>query len=200
MILPPDYTPAPETLYRAAGERERVGLKAAVVAKYRGHVIKLARQVCPFPNRWPDAEQAGAEGLLVALDRFEPSTGAFFWSYAADWVRKHVQKFLNAGVYWRSTDGSRLDTERAAKWATHAFTQSLATEPPRSSLAPDEKVSKAECNARLEKFLESLSREDAHLLLCEKRDRGEVKNNSRSRRYEQLVKAARIAVIGKEEI
>ncbi len=52
---------------------------------------------------WSDAEyeelvSSGMEGLLVAKERFDPSKGYKFVTYATWWVRSYVQKAVNSHI------------------------------------------------------------------------------------------------------
>jgi len=58
-------------------------LVRAVVLKYRGRGV---------PTR--DLLQEGACGLIQAAERFDPSRGAQFSTYAVPWIRKHVSRCL----------------------------------------------------------------------------------------------------------
>lgn len=45
-------------------------------------------------SQWPDADQEGYLGLMKAAEKFDPSFGTKFSTYAAWWIYQYVQKHL----------------------------------------------------------------------------------------------------------
>lgn len=99
------YEVKPEDLYgKTADESEKARLRIAVVEAYGGHVAKIVSGLVTDRKHHQDAQQAGIEGLLIALERYEPpsvNTGGAFWAFANFRVRYAIQSYLDVGVYWR---------------------------------------------------------------------------------------------------
>jgi RNA polymerase sigma factor (sigma-70 family) len=51
--------------------------------------------------------QAGVVAVLRALERYDPSLGTPFWTYAAWWVRQAMQQFADERTSRRRRSGSR---------------------------------------------------------------------------------------------
>lgn len=83
------------TLSGAEAERLRDDAKAArdmLITHNLALVIALATR---FPYRrlpFPDLIQQGNEGLIVAVDKFDPSKGFRFSTYATWWINHHLQR------------------------------------------------------------------------------------------------------------
>ncbi len=99
----------PERNYnRNAPLAERRRVQAEVVSAYRALVSKHVRMMVPERFR-EEAEQVGAIGLLVALERYDVTKatayggdrGRAFWNYAKRFVRDEVRDWRDRGVFWR---------------------------------------------------------------------------------------------------
>ena len=76
-----------ETLLRLYAEERSQALRAELVERYENFASALAAR---FPSRRDDADdirQVAMIGLVKALDRFDPSTGVAFTTYA--WATIH---------------------------------------------------------------------------------------------------------------
>lgn len=201
-----DLAPNPESLYARATDRiERKRLAEAVLAAYRPRVKGLVTGRCP-PAFRRDAEQAGAIGLLVALEKYDPTRGVPFWVIASQWVKDEIQKAIATGLLWRPRARNRTrEAAMAARGedpvaARRMDRQHVNVDSARDLEADDveDQVAEAEATGLLREFAATLSAEDAHLLLCEKRVREEQGNNNRARRYQLLVERAKAFVKGDE--
>ena len=79
----------------ALGRRALAGDRAARDALVMSHircVVRFARR-CP-PHLREDAEQEGLAGLVRAADKFDPSRGFRFSTYAPWWIRAYIQRFV----------------------------------------------------------------------------------------------------------
>jgi RNA polymerase sigma factor (sigma-70 family) len=77
---------------RALARAAKAGDKAArdrLVLANQGLVGKLARQL-EGRTPWPDLMQAGAIGLMHAVERFNPDLGYRFTTYASGWVYREL--------------------------------------------------------------------------------------------------------------
>ncbi|MHC5732641.1 MAG: sigma-70 family RNA polymerase sigma factor, partial [Nostoc sp.] len=68
-------------------------------------------QVCREP--YEDLFQIGYIGLIKACDRFDPSTGHAFSSFAMPYIQGEIQHFLRD--QWQSIKIPRTDIETKAK-------------------------------------------------------------------------------------
>ena len=59
-------------------------------------VVKLARQHREVGGDLLDLVQEGNEGLTIALDRYDPTVGVPFASYARYWIRARMLRYLSA--------------------------------------------------------------------------------------------------------
>ena len=76
----------------AAGDREA---RAELIGRNLGLVCKIAGQY----QRWADEEdlcQAGALGLVAAVDRWDPDRGVKFSTYAVHWIRMEIRDFIES--------------------------------------------------------------------------------------------------------
>ena len=58
-------------------------------------VINIARQYQRPDVEMLDLIQEGNIGLIYAVDKFDPTRGTKFSTYAFFWINKHIQRFLN---------------------------------------------------------------------------------------------------------
>lgn len=63
--------------------KHNLALVVSVAKKYMGHAVRLE-----------DIIQEGNVGLLKAVERFEPSRGTRFSTYAIWWIRAYVRRFV----------------------------------------------------------------------------------------------------------
>lgn len=85
----------------------------------------------PWPDFHDEAEEEGAIGLLIALEKFETASGAPFCPFARTWVRKEIQRWKNVGVYWRGAEHS-VSFGKALQ-SVDAFLATLSPEDAKSS-------------------------------------------------------------------
>ena len=96
--------------------------RQAVVEKYSPHVANFCRQYCPGHQQ--EGFQAGIVGLLVALEKFDPSRG-YFWPFAKLVVRSEIQKWMEFGVNWQRRErrgGTRCFRKSGARPELHRTT------------------------------------------------------------------------------
>lgn len=192
-------------------------IQAQVVEAYRAHVASYVRKHVAQAHS-KEAEQVGVIGVLVALEKYDAGIvcavggdrGAAFWNFARMYVRDEIRRWLDVGVFWcKSSNRGASDARReSAKMRTAQRTVESMDEPvgERETTLHDrivdgettveDLVATAESRARLDQFLFTLTEADRHLLLCDKRDRGNA-NSVRSRHHLFLVGRATAFVRGK---
>jgi RNA polymerase primary sigma factor len=58
-------------------------------------VVRVAKLYMPPCDEIMDLIQEGNIGLITAVDKFDPTRGTKFSTYAFFWINKHIQRFLN---------------------------------------------------------------------------------------------------------
>ena len=100
------------TEYRTADDISKSRIAKKVVLHYADKVRQLANRMCNGAEK--DAMQAGAIGLLAALNKFDPSRKVPFWFFAKQYVSHEINKFLNHGyvcVRWEHSPERRRAEE-----------------------------------------------------------------------------------------
>lgn len=90
----PKLTPEEETLYtnRAAnGDEEAIN---ELVRRNLRFVISAAKQFCNSPNLLEELVNEGNIGLIKAANKFKPSIGVKFLTYAVYWIKKTICDYL----------------------------------------------------------------------------------------------------------
>lgn len=78
--------------YKATGD---IGARNRLVESGLRFVIKVAQAYARDLEHHKQLISAGNEGLLVAVDRFDPTRGTRFLSYATWWVTLHIREELH---------------------------------------------------------------------------------------------------------
>ncbi len=82
---------------RALAERARAGDEAAagrLVRSHLGFVVHIARRYRRFGLPLNDLVQEGTIGLIHAVRRFDPGRNTRLCTYAAWWIRAHIQAYV----------------------------------------------------------------------------------------------------------
>ncbi len=82
---------------RALAERARAGDEAAagqLVNRHLGFVVHIARRYRRFGLPLNDLVQEGTIGLIHAVKRFDPGRNIRLCTYAAWWIRAHIQAYV----------------------------------------------------------------------------------------------------------
>ncbi len=67
-------------------------LREKIILSNKPLAVKIARRYRGFVADMRDLVQEGYIGLMVALEKFDPVRGYAFSTYAAPWIRSHVQR------------------------------------------------------------------------------------------------------------
>ncbi|MCW5771858.1 MAG: sigma-70 family RNA polymerase sigma factor, partial [Rhodospirillaceae bacterium] len=82
---------------RALAERARAGDEGAagrLVQSHLGFVVAIARRYRRFGLPLADLVQEGTIGLIHAVRRFDPARNIRLSTYAAWWIRAHIQAYV----------------------------------------------------------------------------------------------------------
>lgn len=67
-------------------------MDSSEILKHQGWVVKIASKYCWGQVEFLELVQAGNEGLMEALIRFDSSRGVKFLTYATPWVKKRIRE------------------------------------------------------------------------------------------------------------
>lgn len=82
-------------LFRRYQEKGDLAARDRIVEGCLRFVVKLAAKYTDNMDRLKDLISAGNEGLLAAIDRFDPTRNTRFLSYATHWVLLHIRNELH---------------------------------------------------------------------------------------------------------
>lgn len=106
------YRPLGREEERALASRSRAGDQAARYALVRHNlalVVAVARRRRRGAMRLDDLVQEGSLGLLRAVEKFDPSVGTRFSTYATWWIRAYVGRHIEqASAAVRPVSGARI--------------------------------------------------------------------------------------------
>jgi len=80
-------------LFRKISQGDREAKEVVVNGNYR-LVVKLANRYCSRGMEYLDLIQAGNEGLLKAVDKFDYRKGYKFSTYATWWIRQSITRYI----------------------------------------------------------------------------------------------------------
>ncbi|BDG08542.1 sigma-70 family RNA polymerase sigma factor [Anaeromyxobacter paludicola] len=147
---------------RALAERARAGEVAARDELVRRHlplVIAFARKQSRGELRLDELVQEGNLGLLRAVEKFDPSAGTRFSTYALWWIRAYVWKHLRqarSSVRPRSGTAARSDLSLDATVGEEEGDVTYLERVPDEAPSPDARYATAEGDARVRLALEKV--------------------------------------------
>lgn len=194
----------PEDAFKQTTDRtERRRLRACVVADYRSRVTSIVRSVLPREH-WDEGLQVGLLGLLVALEKFDPSAGRDFWYCASTAVRDEIRAWRDRALNWRKdTNRGRSPTrvaarERAQQVSQHSSADARSANGEGLSIkeayfdsqapTPEDSYATEEARQRCATFVSTLNDEDRAALFSPKNPR-----------HRSLVQNARAFVLGSDD-
>jgi RNA polymerase sigma-B factor len=136
----PDRTPLvteagrSRALRRYARERRADDLERLVVA-YRPLAVALARRCTGGMRRDGDLEQAACEGLVKALQRFDPDRGTAFTSFAVPTILGQVRRHVRDTAWPAHVPRPVQEHVAAVRAAADALTARRARAPSAAELA-----------------------------------------------------------------
>jgi len=84
-----------QELFKRYQEKHDIAARDRIIESCLRFVVKLATKYTDDMDRLKDLISAGNEGLLAAIDRFDPERNTRFLSYATHWVLLYIRNELN---------------------------------------------------------------------------------------------------------
>jgi RNA polymerase sigma-B factor len=130
-------------LRRYASDRRPADLEALVVS-YRPLACSLAKRYSSGPHGDPDLEQAACEGLVKALQRFDPDRGTPFTSFAVPTILGEVRRYLRDTVWPAHVPRKIQERVRRVRRAGEEFSAGFGRAPTVPELAATLRLSEEE--------------------------------------------------------
>jgi RNA polymerase sigma-B factor len=137
------------------GHPERAALRAELVTGYLPVVQHIARRFSGRGEPVDDLEQAGTIGLLNAVDRFEPSRGIDFLSYAVPTITGEIRRHFRDRTWSMRVPRRLKDLQSAINGAVGPLSQQLGRAPRPTEIA-------AHLGLPTEEVVEGLSAQQAY--------------------------------------
>ncbi len=120
-------------LLQRAAHGDRAAHNTVIVHNLRLIVYVVTHKALP-PMAWDDAIQTGVLGLMRAIDKFDPSRGVRFSTYAVPWIRQAIQRaYEQTGTLIRvpgyQHPATRQNPPSAAVSALHHAAQEALMDP-----------------------------------------------------------------------
>lgn len=119
-----------------------IALRNRIVQLNQGLVHKIAHRVshqCPEP--FEDLVQLGHLGLMRAIERFDPSQGCAFSSFAVPYIRGEMLHFLRDRSATLKIPRRIKDLQKSAKKTRETLTQHLCRRPTAQEMAAHLQIS-----------------------------------------------------------
>lgn len=88
-------TPEQEQILTQAARQGDAEAREQLIHAHLPLVVRVAKIYMPPCDEIMDLIQEGNIGLIYAVDKFDPTRGTKFSTYAFFWINKHIQRFLN---------------------------------------------------------------------------------------------------------
>ena len=94
---------SPKTQIDTVLEYQRTGNKALLAKLVESNVrlvMKIAKSYIRHGCEMEDLVSEGTIGIIDAADRYQPTHGANFTTYAQQWIRARVQEYVQKTRFW----------------------------------------------------------------------------------------------------
>ena len=88
-------TPEQELTLATRARQDDTEARNQLIHAHLSLVVRVAKVYMPPCDEIMDLIQEGNIGLIYAVDKFDPTRGTKFSTYAFYWINKHIQRFLN---------------------------------------------------------------------------------------------------------
>ena len=134
---------------------ERAGLRSQLVTGYLPVVRHIARRFSGRGEPADDLEQAGTVGLLGAVDRFDPTRGIDFLSFAVPTITGEIRRHFRDRTWSMRVPRRLKDLQAAISGAVGPLSQELGRAPRPSEIA-------ARLGMPIEEVVEGLDAQQAY--------------------------------------
>ncbi|UFP96493.1 sigma-70 family RNA polymerase sigma factor [Gloeobacter morelensis] len=132
----PKFAGPTRLLLRTYGESPSTALRNELVCRNLGLVRKIAHQLARGGSEpFEDLVQVGAIGLLRAVERFDPSLGHAFSSFATPCIRGAIQHYLRDHGHGVRLPRRLLELDSRARRAAHTLSQRHGCTPSERQIA-----------------------------------------------------------------
>ncbi len=118
-----------------ADHPDRKALRDEIVTGYLPVVQHIARRFNGRGQPLDDLEQAGAIGLIGAVDRYDPSRGSEFLAFAIPTITGEIRRYFRDHTWMMSVPRRLRDIQSAISSATEVLSSELGRAPRPSELA-----------------------------------------------------------------
>lgn len=91
----PQLSPQQELTLATRARQGDAEAREQLIHAHLSLVVRVAKIYMPPCDEIMDLIQEGNIGLIYAVDKFDPTRGTKFSTYAFYWINKHIQRFLN---------------------------------------------------------------------------------------------------------
>jgi RNA polymerase sigma factor (sigma-70 family) len=91
----PQLSPQEELTLTTRARQGDMEARNQLIHAHLSLVVRVAKVYMPPCDEIMDLIQEGNIGLIYAVDKFDPTRGTKFSTYAFFWINKHIQRFLN---------------------------------------------------------------------------------------------------------
>lgn len=91
----PQLSPQEELTLATRARQDDTEARNQLIHAHLPLVVRVAKIYMPPCDEIMDLIQEGNIGLIYAVDKFDPTRGTKFSTYAFFWINKHIQRFLN---------------------------------------------------------------------------------------------------------
>ena len=112
--------------FRATGDR---GVRNAIVERHLGLAVHIAQRYTAGRSNDDDLRQVAMLGLVKAVDRFDPSHGAAFSSFAGSTIEGELKRYFRDRTWTVRVPRSAQELHLAVRGAIDELTQRLGQTP-----------------------------------------------------------------------
>lgn len=124
-----------EELLRIYAETRNPKLREQLIVRHLNLVTRLARRYSTRDDDLDDLIQVGYIGLMNAIDRFDPSKGVLFTTYAVPTVEGEMLRYLRDKASIVRIPRQLQELRSTARRIDERLTQELGRQPSRAELA-----------------------------------------------------------------
>jgi RNA polymerase primary sigma factor len=141
----------------ARSKRERDAARKRMIACNLRLVVAIAKQYMNRGLPFADMLQEGNIGLMHAVEKFDPTRGFKFSTYASWWIRQAIVRGIESQSRSIRVPIYKLDTMRRIRHARRVLTLELGRTPTNTEIAGHVEMSLQEVEAMLAMYRDAVS-------------------------------------------